>query len=72
MHRLVRHFDVQPLAVGVGIDGDRLDPHLPRGLDDAAGDLATVGYQDFLEHFPLGVPSMDGMKVVGLPRVLDG
>ena len=26
-HRLVRHLDVQRVAVGLGIDRDRLDPH---------------------------------------------
>ena len=50
MHRLVGHLDMHGVAVGVGIDGDRRDPHLPRRLDDAAGDLAAIGDQDFLEH----------------------
>jgi hypothetical protein len=50
MHRLVRHLDMQRVAVGVGIDGDGRDAHLARGLDDAAGDLAPVGDQDLLEH----------------------
>ncbi len=49
----VGHLDVQRLAIGVGIDGDRLDAHLARGLDDAAGDLAAIGNEDFLEHYPL-------------------
>ena len=47
---LVGHFDVERVLVGVGIDRDGLDAHAPRGLDDAAGDLAAVGDQDFLEH----------------------
>ena len=47
---LVGHLDMQRVAVGVGIDRDRLDAHPARGLDDAAGDLAAVGDQDFLEH----------------------
>ena len=38
------------IAIGVGIDGDGGNAHLPRRLDDAAGDLAAVGDQDFLEH----------------------
>ena len=41
---------MQRVAVGVGIDGDRLDPHLARGLDDPAGDFAAIGNQDTLEH----------------------
>lgn len=36
--------------VGVRIDGDGRDAHAPRGLDDAASDLAVIGDQDFLEH----------------------
>ncbi len=47
---LVRHLDVQGVAVGFRIDGDRLDAELARRLDDAAGDLAAVGDQDLLEH----------------------
>ena len=50
MHGLVGHFDMQRVLVGVGIDRDRLDAHLAGGLDDAAGDLAAIGDQDFLEH----------------------
>ena len=50
MHRLVGHLDVQRVPVGIGIDGDRLDAHAPRGLDDPAGDLAPVGDQDLVEH----------------------
>ena len=56
MHRLVRHLDMQRISVGVGIDRDRLDPHLFRRLDHPAGDFATVRDQDFLEH--LVVPFM--------------
>src|SRR5690606_25368222 len=33
-----------------GIDGDGSDPHLFRGLDDAAGNFTAVGDQDLLEH----------------------
>ncbi len=47
---LVGHFDVQRVAVGLGIDGDRLDAHPAGGLDDAAGDLAAIGDQNSLEH----------------------
>ena len=51
--RLIRHADMQRVAVGVRIDGDGLDPHLARRLDDTAGDFTPVGDQDFLEH---GIP----------------
>jgi hypothetical protein len=51
MHRLVGHPHMQRMTVGIRIDRDRRDPHLARGLDDAAGDLAPVGDQDLLEHY---------------------
>ena len=50
MHSLVGHRHVDRVAVGVGIDGHRLDAHFLGRLDDAAGDLAPVGNQDFIEH----------------------
>ena len=50
--RLVGHLDVQRVLVGLGIDGDGLDPHSTRGLDDPAGDFAAVGDQNLLEHLP--------------------
>jgi hypothetical protein len=49
-HRLVRHLHMRRPRVRVGIDGDRLDAHPLGGADDAAGDLATIGDQDFVEH----------------------
>ena len=48
--RFVGHLDVQRVLVGLGIDGDGLDPHATRRLDDPAGDFAAVGDKDFLEH----------------------
>ena len=48
--RRIGHLDMQGVAVGVGIDRDRLDPHAPGGLDDPAGDFAAIGNQDALEH----------------------
>ena len=47
---LVGHLHVQPVAVGLRVDRHRLDAELLGRLDDPAGDLATVGDQDFLEH----------------------
>ena len=49
----VRHGNVNGIAIGIGVDGDGLDAHFARSLDDAAGDLATVGDQNFFEHKPL-------------------
>ena len=48
--RHVGHLDMQGVAVGLGIDRDRLDAHAAGGFDDPAGDLAAVGNQDSLEH----------------------
>ena len=45
-------------GIRLGIDRDGLDAHLPRGADDAASDLATIGDQDFLEH---GIAAHKGM-----------
>ena len=58
MHRLVGHLDVQRVGIGVGIDRDRRDAHLARGLDDAAGDFAAIGDQDLTEHAPHSTPSL--------------
>ena len=52
MDCLVGHLDMQRAGIGVGIDGDGGDAHAPRGADDAAGDLAAVGDEDFGEHEP--------------------
>ncbi len=50
MHRFVGHPHEGRARVGVRIDGDGRDAHAARGLDDAAGDFATIGDQDFLKH----------------------
>ena len=34
---------MQRVAVGIGIDGDRLDAEPARGPHDAAGDFAPIG-----------------------------
>ncbi len=46
----VGHLHMEGILVGVGIDRNRLDPHAPRGLDDATGDFAAIGDQNALEH----------------------
>ena len=53
-HGLVGHLDMQGVAVGLGIDRDRLDAHAAGGLDDPAGDLAAIGDQNLFEHVFLG------------------
>ena len=49
-NRLVGHFDVERIPVGLGIDGHGLDTHPTGSLDDPAGDLAAVGDQNSFEH----------------------
>jgi hypothetical protein len=49
-NRRVGHLDVEGVAVGVRINGNRRNPHPTGGLDDPAGDLAAVGNEDSLEH----------------------
>ena len=49
-HGVVGHFDMERVAVGLGIDRDGRNAHAARGLDDPAGDLAAIGNQDSLEH----------------------
>ena len=46
----IGHFDMQRVAVGLGIDRNGFDPHAACGFDDPAGDLAAIGNQDSLEH----------------------
>ena len=48
--RLVGQADVEGVTVGLGIDGDRSDAHLPAGPDDPDGDLAPVGDEDRRKH----------------------
>ena len=48
--RLVGHFDMQRVAIGVAIDGDGGDAEPARGADDADGNLAAIGDQDLVEH----------------------
>ena len=50
MHSLIRHFHVQGIGVGIRIDRHGGNAHLPRRLDHAAGNLSSVGDQDFFEH----------------------
>jgi len=47
---LIGHFDVERVAIGLRIDGNRLDPHAAGSLDDPAGDFAAIGDQNSFEH----------------------
>ena len=48
--RHIGHFNMERVAVGLGINRNGCDPHPAGGLDDPTGDLAAVGNQDALEH----------------------
>ena len=45
MHRCVGRAHVGGPRIGVGINGDRADPHGTGGADDPAGDFAAIGDQ---------------------------
>jgi hypothetical protein len=51
---LVGEPHVQRGAVGVGVDGDRLDAELAAGADDAHRDLAAVGHEHASDRTGLG------------------
>ena len=52
---LVGQLDVERLHIGLGVDGQGLDPEFAAGPDDAEGDFAAVGDEDFLNHFVKGL-----------------
>jgi hypothetical protein len=62
---LVGHFDMQRVAVGLGINRDRLYPHAAGGLDDPAGDLAAIGDQNSFEHGLVYLQSLGGVQPCG-------
>ena len=47
---LIGETDMARPGVGLGKHRDRANAHAPGGLDDAAGDFAAIGDQDFVEH----------------------
>ena len=59
---LVGHFDMERVAVGLGIDRDRLDPHAAGSLDDPAGDLAAIGDQNSFEHVLVYLQPLGGVQ----------
>ena len=59
---VIGHFDMERVAVGLGIDRDRLDPHPPGGLDDPAGDLAAIGDQNSFEHVLIYLQPKGGVQ----------
>ena len=49
-HRLVRLFGMQRVFVGIRVHRNGGDPHFSRSSKHPAGDLATIGYQNLIEH----------------------
>jgi len=49
---------MQRVAISIGIDRNGLNTHLSGCLDDAAGNFAAIGDEQFLEH--LGVSLFPG------------
>ena len=45
--RLIRELNMQSVRVGRRVDGHRLNPHFMTGADNAHGNLAPVGDQNF-------------------------
>ncbi len=62
----VRTLDVQGIAVGIGIDRNRGNAHLRASADDANGNLAPVGNQNFLDHVrvPRGGDRVDAVNIL--------
>ena len=48
--RRIGHFDMERVAIGLGIDRDGCNAHAAGCFNDPTGDLAAVGNQDSLEH----------------------
>ena len=48
--RLIRHADERRISIRLRIGGDAGNAHPMRRLEDAAGDFAAIGDEDFLEH----------------------
>ena len=47
----VGHLGVHGVLVGFGVDGDSANVEFPAGSNDAHGDFAAVGDQNFLKHW---------------------
>src|SRR5579864_5784658 len=53
-NRFVGEAHMQAMTIGLRINGDGSDSQVLTGADDANGDLASIGDQDFLEHISAG------------------
>jgi hypothetical protein len=59
---------VQRLAIGLGVDSDRLDAQLAARADDAQRDFSAIGDENFVEHyFAVESPSKPDQEVSLVP-----
>ena len=49
-NRRIGHFDVERVAIGLGIDCNGCNAHATGCFNNPTGDLAAVGNKDLLEH----------------------
>ena len=56
IHGLVSHLHEERIRVCIRINRNRGDTHAARRLDNAAGNFAPIGDQDFFEHVRPGDP----------------
>jgi len=75
-HGFVRLQDMQAEGVGLGIHGNRENPHFLAGPDDPEGNFAPVGNQHFFKHVRFTVShhrdTEDTEKSFCLPRSSTG
>ena len=64
---LVGAKSMQRAPVGIRINRNARNPHPPRSGEDAAGDFAPVGDEDFFEHAP-GFYRLCGARPTSLTR----
>jgi hypothetical protein len=50
MYRAIGQCHVFRAGIGIRENGDAVDSHCPRRLDDATGDFAPVRYQNAIKH----------------------
>jgi hypothetical protein len=55
VNRLIGIQHKRRARICIGIDRDGLDAHAAGGFDNPASNFATVGYEDFFEHFIFSV-----------------
>ena len=80
MHRLIGHRHMRGITVRIAVDGHGGVAQLACSANDAAGDFATVGDEDFAKHgrpwgIPLGEPCGEPVRrsaLLRVPRPLSG